>query len=378
MRSQVQVLAGPPPIPAGHSAAGSEPGAPAVSLGRVGAARPPPPARPSALPGPPTRAAGSTTTTHRGRPPSPRTAATRQARPPCAASLLPCPRAASHRRSARWPGLPGRSAGTRGRPHPTRPGRRRPPLTNARPRHRRPRPGLLGRRPSRSTAQQPTGTSTRSCGDGCPAAPAWSPTPPPGVGGDGRVRTDGGGHQPAGHRTAGHRMGWTPESWTLDGWTPAVRTAEPRTTNPGDRTPDGLDTGRLDCRIPDDDTGWVDTLDGGRGPATGAVAGVLEVPAAATTADRWMPAGGSARADAVWASNDPGRLSSTDSEGHHAATDRPGHRRDRRLRWYAAVQLAPRRTAVLGRFRVERRAARWRPSGIRGALEGWGAMDANR
>jgi hypothetical protein len=47
MRSQVQVLAGPPTIPAGHSAAGSEAGMPAASLGRVGAARPSPPARPS-------------------------------------------------------------------------------------------------------------------------------------------------------------------------------------------------------------------------------------------------------------------------------------------------------------------------------------------
>jgi hypothetical protein len=49
MRSQVQVLAGPPPIPAGHSAAGSEPGTLAAGLGRAGAARPSPPARPSAL-----------------------------------------------------------------------------------------------------------------------------------------------------------------------------------------------------------------------------------------------------------------------------------------------------------------------------------------
>jgi hypothetical protein len=87
MRSQVQVLAGPPPIVAGHSAVGSEPGAPAASLGRAGAARPSPPARPLALPGPSTRASGPTTTTHRGRPhPSPRAAATRPLRPPRAAA----------------------------------------------------------------------------------------------------------------------------------------------------------------------------------------------------------------------------------------------------------------------------------------------------
>src|SRR5215218_3884724 len=44
MRSQVQVLAGPPPIVAGHSAAGSELGALVAGLGRAGAARPSPPA----------------------------------------------------------------------------------------------------------------------------------------------------------------------------------------------------------------------------------------------------------------------------------------------------------------------------------------------
>jgi hypothetical protein len=51
MRSQVQVQAGPPHIPAGHSAVGSEPGAAAASVGRAGAARLSPSARPSALSG---------------------------------------------------------------------------------------------------------------------------------------------------------------------------------------------------------------------------------------------------------------------------------------------------------------------------------------
>jgi hypothetical protein len=41
MRSQVQVLAGPPTIPAGQSAAAPRPVAPTACLGRVGAARPP-------------------------------------------------------------------------------------------------------------------------------------------------------------------------------------------------------------------------------------------------------------------------------------------------------------------------------------------------
>src|SRR5215218_10290759 len=44
------------------------------------------------------------------------------------------------------------------------------------------------------------------------------------------------------------------------------------------------------------------------------------------------------RADAVWASNNPGQLSSTDSEAHHAATDGPGHRRDGPLQ---ALRLRP-------------------------------------
>jgi hypothetical protein len=70
MRSQVQVLAGPPPIVAGQSVGGSQPGAFDVGLGRAGAARPSSPAPPVAPPEPPTRASGSATTTHRGRAPS--------------------------------------------------------------------------------------------------------------------------------------------------------------------------------------------------------------------------------------------------------------------------------------------------------------------
>jgi hypothetical protein len=71
MRSQVQVLAGPPPIVAGQSAAAPRPVAPTGCLGRAGAARPSPPASSSALRCPSTQASTSTTTTHRGRAPSP-------------------------------------------------------------------------------------------------------------------------------------------------------------------------------------------------------------------------------------------------------------------------------------------------------------------
>ena len=70
MRSQVQVLAGPPPIVAGQSAPSSLPAALAAGLGRAGPARPSPPAPPVAPPGPPTRPSGSAMTTHRGRAPS--------------------------------------------------------------------------------------------------------------------------------------------------------------------------------------------------------------------------------------------------------------------------------------------------------------------
>jgi hypothetical protein len=91
MRSQVQVLAGPPPIVAGHSGPSTEPGALAAGLGRAGAAPPSPLAPPVAPPGPPTRPSGSATTTHRGRVPS-------RGRPPrggcrhLALQPAPCPR----------------------------------------------------------------------------------------------------------------------------------------------------------------------------------------------------------------------------------------------------------------------------------------------
>jgi hypothetical protein len=96
---------------------------------------------------------------------------------------------------------------------------------------------------------------------------------------------------------------------TSDGWTPDGRTAGFPDDDPGDRTPDGLDTGRaghrtgwtpdgldtgrLDSRIMDGESdGW--TPHAGRGPATDAMAGLLASPTMATTPNRWMPAGRSA------------------------------------------------------------------------------------
>jgi hypothetical protein len=159
MRSQVQVLAGPPPITAGHSAAGAAPGALVACLGRAGAARPSPPAGSVALRGPSTRASGATTTTDSSRAPSPGRhhpagAGTSRCRP------LPCPgAAASHRRPA--PVCPPVSG--RARPPPPEPNPARSaadaPRWPTRPPQRRPHPGgSSSRRPSRWGRGRPHGT----------------------------------------------------------------------------------------------------------------------------------------------------------------------------------------------------------------------------
>jgi hypothetical protein len=225
MRSQVQVLAGPPhqhrrsqhcrqragsvrcrlgprwgrtPIPAGPSPGPSGSAHPAVRLGDD-------------------HTAWSST--------QPRTAATRHAAT-SRCSLLPCPKRSRPRgRSERRPGLPGRSAGKRGRrgPHPTRwlGSASHLPLTNATwaasPASRPPRPSI-----EPSTARQPPG----------PTRPGGQGRRPPRPGPhrqrlSGKV-TDASGRT-AGQRTAGRWMG-------------GQQTAERRTlwtTAPGDRTPDG-------------------------------------------------------------------------------------------------------------------------------------------
>jgi hypothetical protein len=207
MRSQVQVLAGPPPIPPGHSAVGRERGAPAASLGRAGAARPSPPASPSALAGPPTRAAGPTTTTHRGRPPSP-DGSHAAAAAPSRWRLLPCPPCSrERRRSARWPGLPGRSAVTRRRPRPPGPGP--PPILDDQRATRQHRP-----------RQDPSATDRAARRRGSPPGPRPGPVV--------AVPT-------ASTWSQRHRLGW--EEIEASGRT--------------GRTPDGLDTRWAGYR-----TGW--------------------------------------------------------------------------------------------------------------------------
>jgi hypothetical protein len=75
-------------------------------------------------------------------------------------------------------------------------------------------------------------------------------------------------------------------------------------------------------------------------------------------------------ADAVWASNHQDRSAARTPGAPTPPRTGLATAATVSCRRYAAVQLAPRRTAVLGMIRVERRAARWRPSGIRGSMGG--------
>jgi hypothetical protein len=318
MRSQVQVLAGPPAIVAGQSAVGSKPGALAGCLGRAGAARPSPPASPSAPPGPSTWAPGASITTHSGRPPIPGTAASRPVQPP------PVPSRSRRRRALRTPpGLPGRPASSTAAAH-ARPGPGPPPTA----------PPTMGDLGGVARGRACDAAAYRDLGPlpwcGLPCRIGLSPMPPP----DGD-QTD----------TSG-RTGATPDGRTPDGWTPDGRTPDPGrraqvTGHRADRTLDGPDS-----RAPDDGTGWVDTH-AGRGPATDAMAGVL----ACRARRRSCPLDG--RWTLGWAEAS-GRSTNQDSS---AATTTRGitllrtgldHRHDRQLLGRFAGQAAPRRTAVLG------------------------------
>ena len=112
-------------------------------------------------------------------------------------------------------------------------------------------------------------------------------------------------------RTRPDGRGQTPDGWTPDGWTPGR-----------------LDTGRLDSRIPDADTGWVDTACWT--PATDAVAACWQCrPRRPRPTSRY-------RLDAApgrrrLGEHQPGPLSGKDAEGTHAAINGSGRRRDRQL-----------------------------------------------
>jgi hypothetical protein len=286
MRSQVQVLAGPPAIVAGQSAAGSELGALAAGLGRAGAARPSPPARPVAPPGPPTRTSGSATTTHRGRAPSPRTPATRRLPPPRAAACTRAHRAAAHDgRSARRPDLPGRSAGKRDRrgPHPTRP----PGSATDLPTDQRDF-GSVPRVPASSTIDRavdgPAATGASTCSVVTVARPPrlgpqrhrlrWEETDASGPTGADTRRLDTG-------RADTRRV----DSGRLDaGWVDSRRP----TAGPSGRRPQVTGHRTAGQRIPDAETGWVDTACWT--PATDAVACLLAMSTTATTPELSIPA----------------------------------------------------------------------------------------
>jgi hypothetical protein len=186
-------------------------------------------------------------------------------------SPLPCPQRSRPRRALRTPAWPAWSLSGQARPPPAPTGGPGPPPTSHRPTRLgqcRPRPSLLDRRPSRRRPGSRRG----------PTRPVVTVARPPrpgsqrhrlSMGGDGRVRTDGGRHQTAGHRTSGQQ------------------TAERRTrwrTTPGDQTPDGWTAG---SRTPKRD-GWTPMLDT---PATDAVAWLLAGSTTATTPDLSIPAG---------------------------------------------------------------------------------------
>jgi hypothetical protein len=319
-------------------------------LGRAGAARPSPPARPVAPPGPPTRASGSATTTHRGRAPS----RGRQPRGGCSYLALqpaPVPTAQPPARgapSAAWPAwsLSGQAGPPRPAPNPAARVRHQPPIDQR-------DFGSVARVPASSTVDRAvdglaaTGASTRSGGQGRPATSTWVPTATACGGGDGRVRMDGGRHQTPGHRTGGHR---TVDSRRVDSRRP--------TAGPSGR-PSQV-TGHRTAGQPDAETGWVWTPHAGHRRPTPWLACWQCRPRRRrlTSRERLDAPPGRRRLG----EQQPGPLSRRDAGGTHAGTDGSGPAATVSCRWYAAVQLAPWRTAVLGRFRVERRASGSRSS----------------
>jgi hypothetical protein len=350
MRSQVQVLAGPPPIVAGQSTAGSEPGTLTAGLGRAGAARPSPPAPPLAPPGPPTRASGSATTTHRGRAPARGRQPRGGCRHPRAAACFCAHRAAARvGRSERRPGLPGRSAGKRGRrgPHPPR----RPGTATDLPRptrrgQRRPRPAswTVHRAVDGPAA---TGASTGSGGQGRPASSTWSPAPAPEHGRrrtrpDRRGRHQTAGHQTGGQQTAGQQTGGQQTAGQQTGGQRTVDRRTRWTTIPGDRTPDGWTAGCLDANTRMGGPRLLDSDDRRRGWPAGRVDHGGDARALDTG---WTLL----RADVVWAGNNQDRSAARTPRAPRCHR-RASPRRDSSGRWYAAVQLAPRRTALLDHF----------------------------
>jgi hypothetical protein len=187
-------------------------------------------------------------------------------------SPLPCPPRSRPRRALRTPAWPAWSLSGQARP---------PPAPNRRPgsaSHLQPTNATWAVSPASQPPRPSTEPSTARQPQEPPPVPVVTVARPPrpgsqrhrlSMGGDGRVRTDGGRHQTAGHRRGGQQ--------------PAERRTRWRTT-PGDQTPDGWTAG---SRTPKRD-GWTPMLDT---PATDAVAWLLAVSTTATTPNRSIPAG---------------------------------------------------------------------------------------
>jgi hypothetical protein len=229
-------------------------------------------------------------------------------------------------------------------PHPTRPGSATDTPTDQRASSAAsPVPqGLLGRRPSRPTMRPPQGPRpvavvTVAC------RLDLVPTSPPEVGGDGRDRPDGGGQQTAGRRTGGHQ--------TAGRWIPDDEPRRPDTGRTGHRA---SRTAGLRTTEPDGGTPHA----GHRRPRPWLASWHCREWRRCPTAGCPLEARLGRR---VWAINNQDR-SSKDYEAITLLPTGLDHRHDRQLLGRFAGQAAPRRTAVLRRFRVEGRAAGSRSS----------------
>ena len=348
MRSQVQVLAGPPPIVAGHSAAGSEPGR-RCRLGPRWGRTPILAGTSSGPPGPPTRASGSATTTHRGRAPSrgrqPGGGCSHLALQPAPVPTAQPPATGAPDGGLACPVAEWASAAAAARTQPGGPGPLRPPSD-----HRD--LASVARVPASRPSIEPSNHRRPGSHRG-PHRFRWSRSPDQldlspqrhrlSMGGDRRVRTDGADTrrldtiQLDTARVDSRRL----DTGRVDSRRPSAGPFW--TTTPGDRTPDSRTAGQPDPGPPRPD-GWTPHA-GQRRPTPRHAAGRGDHGADARPLETgWRLL----RADAVWASNNQDRSA--------ARTPRAPTRPRMGLataatvscRWYAAVQLAPWRTAVPG------------------------------
>jgi hypothetical protein len=340
MRSQVQVLAGPPPSSqvTALPAPSQERSTPAWAA--LGPHTPSPPAPP---------------VPRRGRPPG------RQARRRPPTVVAPQPEDASHASGAatsrcRLPLVPTAPPPATGAPHPglahlvavvvTR-GRRGPqPNPAARVRHRpppdQPDLGSVARVPASWTVDRAvdgpaaTGASTGSGGQGRPTSSTLVPTPPPEHGGDGRVRTDG---AATGRLDTGGVDSGRLDAGRVDSGRPTAGPAGRRSQVTGQRTAGQPDPGH---RTRMGGHRLLDTGDRRRGVSAGRVDHGDDARPPRSRLEDAAP--GRRRLG----ERQPGPLPSRDAEGPTLGRMGLAAAATVSCRWYAAVQLAPRRTAFLG------------------------------